>query len=81
MEELLHSLTSLFQQLGLPSSPEEIRHFIDAHRPLPEQVSLHAAPFWSRSQAAFLLENIQNDADWAEVIDRLNVALREPRRQ
>lgn len=79
MEELLHSLASLFEQLGLPSSPEAIRRFIEENRPLPEDISLHAAPFWSPSQSEFLLENIQNDADWSAVIDRLNVALREPR--
>lgn len=80
MEEQQHSLASLFKQLGLPSSPGEIRQFIDAHRPLPEDVALHESRCWSKSQAAFLLENMQNDADWSAVIDALNVALREPRK-
>lgn len=79
MEELLHSLASLFEQLGLPSAPGEIRRFIDSHRPLPEDMALHEAPFWSKSQSVFLLENIQNDADWSGVIDGLNVALRKPK--
>lgn len=79
MEELIHSLTSLFAQLGLPSAPEEILRFIESNRPVPEHLALHEAPFWSRSQSDFLLENVQNDADWAEIIDSLNVALRQPR--
>lgn len=80
MEEPLHSFTSLFNQLGLPSKPEEIRQFIESHRPIPENISLPAAPFWNSSQSAFLLENFQDDADWSAVIDRLDVALREPRK-
>lgn len=79
MEELMHPLASLFAQLGLPSAPRDIRLFIETHRPLPEGMALHEAPFWSASQSAFLLENVQNDADWSEVIDELNVALRQPR--
>ena len=50
--------------------------FIDAHRPLPDGVSLPEADFWSPSQAAFFRESIQADADWAEVVDQLNLALR-----
>lgn len=81
MEAFQHTLTSLFEQLGLPSSPADIRQFIDAGRPVPDEIALHAAPFWSPSQSAFLQENILKDADWAMVIDQLNVALREPRDQ
>lgn len=81
MEAFQHTLTSLFEQLGLPSSPADIRQFIDAWRPVPDEIALHAAPFWSPSQSAFLQENILKDADWAMVIDQLNVALREPRDQ
>lgn len=79
MEELIHSLRSLFMQLGLQSDPADIRRFIETNSPLPEHLALHEAPFWSASQSAFLLENVQNDADWSEVIDGLNAALRKPR--
>lgn len=79
MEEFIHSFTSLFVQLGLPSAAEDIRGFIESHSPLPEHLALHEAPFWSASQSAFLLESVQNDADWSEVIDNLNAALRKPR--
>jgi hypothetical protein len=36
---------------------------------------LSDAPFWTPSQAAFLREEILEDADWASVIDELNVDL------
>ncbi|MBW4964577.1 DUF2789 family protein, partial [Sulfitobacter sp. CW3] len=32
--------------------------------------------FWTDSQKAFLREEILDDADWAEVVDELNVLLR-----
>ena len=39
-------------------------------------LALAEAPFWSASQAAFLREEIGRDAEWAEVVDRLSLALR-----
>jgi hypothetical protein len=79
MDTLQHTLADLFQQLGLPAAPEEIGDFIASGRPLPDELALHAAPFWSPAQSAFLLENLLADADWALAIDQLNMALREPR--
>lgn len=71
-----HSLPNLFEQLGLPKEPNFIAHFIDMHSPLPSAVRLADANFWSPSQAAFLREELLEDADWAEVIDDLNTRLR-----
>ena len=76
MDTLQHTLTDLFEQLGLPATPEEIREFIASGRPLPDEIALHAAPFWSPAQSTFLLESLLADADWAIAIDQLNVALR-----
>ncbi len=45
MEGHIHRMTDLFAQLGLASTPQEIRHFIERHRPLPEPMALHEAPF------------------------------------
>jgi hypothetical protein len=45
------------------------------HSPLATYVLLSEAPFWTNAQAAFLREEILNDADWAEVIDQLNARL------
>lgn len=70
------TLNSLFAQLGLPSSADEIETFINQHAPLPTAVHLAEAPFWAPAQAAFLREQILGDADWAEVVDQLNMRLR-----
>lgn len=75
MEAPVHHTPQLFAQLGLPSDSESIRIFIAAHRHLAENVGLPEATFWTPAQAAFLREGLQDDADWAAVIDRLNVAL------
>ncbi|GLH73100.1 hypothetical protein GETHLI_16020 [Geothrix limicola] len=76
MEGHVHSMTSLFAQLGLPSAPAEIQAFIESRRPLAPGLALHEAPFWTPSQAGFLREEIQNDADWADIIDELDSGLR-----
>lgn len=76
MDDALHSMTNLFSQLGLPSKPAEIQAFLESNRPLAARFALHEAPFWTPSQAEFLREQIQNDADWAGIIDRLDSELR-----
>ena len=75
MESSIHNLNNLFAQLGLPSEQVAVENFIKTHSPLATAVLLSDAPFWTPSQAAFLREEILNDADWAEVIDQLNAAL------
>ncbi len=79
MEDGLHSMTHLFVQLGLPSEPADIQAFLDAGRPLPAHLRLDEAPFWTPPQAAFLREQVQEDADWSGIIDRLDSALRQGR--
>ena len=71
-----HGFTELFAQLGLPSDESSIRHFLTAHAPLPEHVRLEDAPCWTPAQARLLRESLAQDADWATVVDRLNLALR-----
>lgn len=78
MESNLHSMTHLFTQLGLPSEAADIQAFLARHRLAPG-VALHDAPFWTASQAAFLREQVEDDADWAGVIDRLDSGLRQAR--
>lgn len=75
MELPLHTMSNLFAQLGLPSDESAIERFVAAHAPLPETVMLASAPFWTPTQAAFLQEEISGDADWAEVVDQLNLRL------
>lgn len=71
-----HSLRALFKQLGLPDSPAAIDAFIAEHRPLADTVALADASFWTEGQAQFLREEVEEDADWAELVDQLNVRLR-----
>lgn len=75
MDANLHSMGNLFAQLGLPAEPAAIDDFIATHRPLGQGVALYRAPFWSSAQRDFLKEEIIEDADWAGVIDELNVRL------
>lgn len=76
MSDHYHSLTSLFEQLGLGDTDREIRDFIRQHAPLPDDVKLHEASFWRASQANFLEQAKAEDADWAEIVDQLDVMLR-----
>ncbi|KJZ50398.1 MULTISPECIES: DUF2789 domain-containing protein [Pseudomonas] len=76
MESPVHSLPSLFKQLGLPDDPVSIEQFVTTHSPLKPELKLADAFFWTDSQQAFLREEILEDADWAEVVDELNLMLR-----
>lgn len=79
MEQPTHSLPSLFKQLGLPDDPVNIDKFIATHSPLKPDLHLADAFFWTKSQSQFLRDEILDDADWAEVVDQLNVMLRKGR--
>lgn len=75
METPVHHLSDLFAQLGLPSSPEAVDALIRTHRPLPAGLALADAPCWTPSQAQFLREQLQADADWSEKVDQLAAML------
>lgn len=75
MDTPTHDLTGLFDQLGLDSAPAAIDGFIAQHSPLAEDQKLINAPFWTPQQAAFLKEQLREDADWARVVDELNLRL------
>ena len=76
MHTAIPQLADLFEQLGLPSSQADIQKFVREHRPLPDDLKLTDASFWTESQASFLREQIRLDAEWAMPIDSLNVQLR-----
>lgn len=76
MEMPMHRFSDLFAQLGLADDAAGIDDFLQRHAPLPAATALADAPFWSPSQARLLREEIQEDADWAELVDQLDVALR-----
>jgi hypothetical protein len=79
MEKSFHRFSELFAQLGLRMDAAGIGEFLEAHSPLPADGLLADAPFWTPAQATLLREELLEDADWAEVIDRLNAALRAPK--
>ncbi|MBC3207226.1 DUF2789 domain-containing protein [Pseudomonas sp. SWRI111] len=79
MENPQHSLPALFKQLGLADDPISIDQFIASHSPLKPELHLADAFFWTERQAKFLREEILEDADWAVVVDQLNVMLHKGR--
>ncbi|WP_242176619.1 MULTISPECIES: DUF2789 domain-containing protein [unclassified Pseudomonas] len=78
MDAPIPTLETLFEQLGLESTPEAIDAFIGAHL-LTQDVKLIDAPFWTPQQAAFLKEELRDDAEWAIPVDELNQRLHQPR--
>ncbi len=76
MDTTRHTLTTLFEQLGLASDQASIEEFIAKYSPLPAEIALQDAPFWSGSQSNFLEEGLEDDSDWAEVIDELDAQMR-----
>lgn len=79
MDTPLHRFHDLFAQLGLPNDAVAIQQFIATHAPLAAETSLADAAFWTPAQALFLREALAQDADWAELVDQLNAALRGPK--
>ena len=75
MESTVHPFPELFAQLGLANDNASIQQFIATHSPIPNDMRLEDAPFWSTAQSQLLREERRDDADWAMVVDRLNVAL------
>lgn len=75
MDSPIHDLKGLFDQLGLDSSQKAIDDFIASHSPLANDQKLIEADFWSPQQAVFLKEQLREDADWARVVDDLNLRM------
>ena len=75
MDFSTHQVSSLFDQLGLPSDEIAIENFIKTHSPIAADILLADATFWTSAQASFLRDEILKDADWAEVVDQLNARL------
>ena len=54
MEQPIHTLNCLFDQLGLPSNDDDIAGFIERHKPVGDAVYIHQMSFFNKSQRAFL---------------------------
>jgi len=78
MELTTPTLATLFEQLGLDSDDASIDAFVAAHQ-LPDDIKLSDAAFWTPQQARFLKEELREDAEWAPIVDELNVLLHEPK--
>lgn len=76
MDTDIHTLSDLFDQLGLSSTQQAIEQFVASHKPLSDEVRLPDAGFWNDAQRAFLIEAIVDDSDWAEQVDQLDALLR-----
>ena len=76
MDTSPHTLSSLFNQLGLPSSEEGITQFLHEHSPLDPEVKLVEALFWNPGQRSFLIEALAEDSEWTELIEHLDAVLR-----
>ncbi|WP_104203531.1 DUF2789 domain-containing protein [Billgrantia saliphila] len=76
MEQPVHPFHELFEQLGLPADETSIKAFIERNAPLPPEMALYQASFWTPAQAEFLYAAVEDDADWAEVVDHLDASLR-----
>lgn len=76
MEQHVHTLENLFQQLGLDSKRVAIDAFIAAHS-LPADTKLEDAAFWNESQRQLIKESREMDADWAAIVDELALLLRQ----
>lgn len=76
MESPDHNLEELFSQLGLENQQADIEAFISQHSPLKLNCLLHQADFWNTSQANFLKEAVEDDADWVDAVNHLDTLLR-----
>ena len=75
MEKPVHHFSELFEQLGLANDADSIERFIERHSPLADEMPLADAPCWNEGQAEFLREAVDEDADWAEVVDHLDASM------
>ncbi len=71
-----HTLNTLFEQLGLPSTEQAINTFITEHSPLDPALRIESASFWNPGQRAFLIEAQAEDSDWSELVEHLDAYLR-----
>jgi Protein of unknown function (DUF2789) len=76
MDTNMHTMPTLFEQLGLPSQEEDIESFLAQHKLQNNNIHLAQADFWSPAQRDFLEESLVEDSVWAEVVDQLDVLLR-----
>lgn len=70
-----YNINTLFAQLGLPYSNQDITAFFAEHQ-ITDNVLLQDAPCWNDGQRAFLAESLAEDGAWTTVIDELDTRIR-----
>ncbi|QYJ77830.1 DUF2789 domain-containing protein [Shewanella acanthi] len=70
-------LSHLFEQLGLDNQPQAMSTFIAGHK-LSAKTHLSDATFWNEAQRNFIIEALEADAEWTELIEQLDTQLRKP---
>ena len=76
MDKSNHTLACLFEQLGIENNRDNIADFIIQHHGIPRQVSLDKADIWTSTQSEFLRDSLNQNSDWAEIVDMLDALLR-----
>jgi len=69
-------LKDLFEQLGLAVDELSQLDFVKKNQGLAANIKLHDASFWTDQQREFLRSALQEDSEWAELIDQLDALLR-----
>lgn len=72
MEPIAPDMHRLFAQLGESTDDAAIDRFIGLHIMQGGAIALHEASCWSKSQSDFLRQAIDEDAEWAPIVDQLN---------
>ena len=75
MDLSAHTLNTLFSQLGLPATDEDIERFFTENQ-LGHDKLLVDANFWTQGQVSFLKEALEQDSDWSELVDYVDARLR-----
>lgn len=70
------SMMSLFEQLGLPAKSDDIDSFLKSHS-LRSDEQIEKATFWTNAQATFIEESLNEDSVWSDLVDQLDVQLRQ----
>lgn len=76
MDTTSATLAHLFEQLGLDATEAGIKLFLSQHS-IDANTKLTDASFWNHAQKAFLEESLKEDAQWSELVDQLDVLLRQ----
>ncbi|MCO4786220.1 DUF2789 family protein [Marinomonas atlantica] len=76
MEYQTHSLNELFQQLKLDDSQDGIERLVVDVAPVPSNKALWEAPEWTNEQAYKMQKLYEDEAQWSQAFEQLELLLR-----